>query len=345
MRYCCFVADNQRTIYMTRITGHFLQQMMTLFSKTLKLMVVSTLFISWSWVQAEQPLVQTSCANETSVIEYWRNVRANAATANASELMPTLVNCLTSPNAELRDRIGYEVLTYWMRKESLSPEDVSELRNILVPWLSDGVGTSGNNSALTRAFSALVLSEVVRYDSLTPTMTSDEVDQLHSAALSMFTAERDYRGLTQEYGWIHTIAHGADLIWRLAMHKGLSTAAQQQAILNALTVQVARADLPAYTFNEFDRLARVAVAVISTELLTPKAIDDWVVKMGAPHELENWNNAFASPSGMAQLHNQKHFLRALNAALDSAITAEDSANKEVLNNANLAVITALSKLP
>ena len=249
-----------------------------------------------------------ACENDQSSIEYWRKVRENAAAENANSLALSLAECLRSPNAELRDRIAYEVLTYWMRKDRLDPEQVAALEVRLVPWLATDSDT--DDSAISRAFSALVLSEVVRYDALNPFMQEQELAKLHSAATTMFAQERDYRGLTDELGWIHTVAHGADLLWRLSLHPK-STEDQQSKILAVLGSQIVRADIPAYTFNEFDRIARVATAIISRGEVNQDELAHWVVEMADPGELGEWNRAFSSPSGMAQLHNQKHFLRAL----------------------------------
>jgi hypothetical protein len=258
-----------------------------------------------------------SCDSSDNTLSFWRGVKQSAADIDTQGLVLTLAECLKSPNSELRDGIAYEVLTYWMRENRINDQQVSKLRIKLVPWLHSGLGESGTHAAFARAFSALILSEVLRYDTIHKSMAGEEVFEIHKAALEMFVAERDYRGLTPEFGWIHTIAHGADLLWRLAMHP-LTNPDRQSELLQALSTQIVGSDIPAYTFNEADRMARVVVALVKREELSPERISAWIAQVGNPGDLETWNKAFSSPQGMAQLHNHKQFLRALMQSLKSA---------------------------
>jgi len=128
----------------------------------------------------------------------------------------------------------------------------------------------------------------------------------------MFQQERDYRGLEPKLGWVHTVAHGADLLWRLAAHPA-TTPEQRTQLLQALNTQVARPGLPAYVFNEADRLARVAVVIARSN--PPPKMQDWLQTVADPAPMTRWTEAFQSPAGMARLHNVKQFLRALREGL------------------------------
>ena len=253
------------------------------------------------------------CSPTDAVLDYWRGVRSNVAAVDGNRLALPLAHCLDSPNAELRDRIGYEVLTYWLRKGELTPETRKALRQSLQPWLARGDGAPGSD-AIARAFAALILSELVRADRLDPRWTPEELADLVNAAAEMVRQERDYRGLDAEIGWIHTVAHGSDLLWQLAQHPGTS-ADQHRAMLMALASQFQREDTPPFVFNESDRTARVVVAVIQRGELATGEVTAWIGAMGDPGSLEQWNRAFGSISGMARLHNTKQFLRALQEAL------------------------------
>lgn len=264
------------------------------------------------------------CENNQTNLEYWREIRQSVVDKdvgiNPSELAPKLAACLSSSNAELRDRIGYEVLTYWMRSKALSSADVAQLQDQLLPMLNQAQGQPGD-SAFARAFAALVLSETVRYDSLEQSMSQKEFLALSEQAVLMFRQERDYRGLTEQFGWIHTVAHGADLLWRLAMHPN-STVEQHIALLGALETQITRSETPAFTFNEFDRMARVVQAIVARETLTKDQITEWLEIMASPAPLEQWGDAFSSVEGMQQLHNRKQFLRALYFSLEPQTHSE-----------------------
>lgn len=280
-------------------------------------MLAAIVFSTGLEVRAQQQSIPVGCEADTATLAFWRSVRDSAADADANQLILPLADCLRSPNPELRDRIAYEVITYWLRNNKASDPNVSRLRLKLVPWLQEGAGESNGDAAFARAFSALILSEVLRYDATEQSMAGEELFELHKAAMEMFVAERDYRGLTERQGWIHTIAHGADLLWRLGMHP-LIGSTQQREVLDALIQQITNSGIPAYTFNESDRLARVVAVIVSRAELTAEEVAAWIERAGSPGDLGSWNQAFKSPAGMAQLHNQKQFLRALEEVIEGS---------------------------
>lgn len=264
--------------------------------------------------QVSSPPALDACYTFEDPQRYWLAVRENAATADANELAPLLADCLRSSDPVLRDHIAYEVLTYWLRKEELSSPVKRGLVFRLQAWLSVSDASGGFDPAITRAFSALVLSELVRADSVAPFLSEDEVLALVNDAATMFSSERDYRGLVPEIGWIHTIAHGSDLLWRLSAHPSVKRE-QLQVILDAMADQLTTAEPPAFTFNEPDRMARVISTVAARPEVPEAIVASWLSLISEPAELSSWNDAFNSIAGMVKLHNTKTFLRALRESL------------------------------
>ena len=250
------------------------------------------------------------CPSHVETLDYWQGIKAQATSLDGNQYALSLADCLASPDPVLRDQIAYEVLTYWLRKNMLSASTSMALTDKLLPWLTMNNDQAASDSALNRAFSALILSELVRADDRTGSAPKLDIKLLTNRATTMFINERDYRGLDPELGWIHTIAHGGDLLWRLSMHSQV-TDAEQRSILVALNSQLTRDDTPAFTFNESDRLARVVVAIVNSRQLPAAELTEWIDSVAAPGLLGQWSNAFASVEGMARLHNSKQFLRAL----------------------------------
>lgn len=271
---------------------------------------LSACLLSTGQAIAASDALTPQCPSDRESLERWRAVRQSALEAEADRLALELAECLASRSPELRDRIAYEVLTYWLRQEKLKAETVAALREKLIPWLARGGGEAGSDAAIVRAFSALVLSELVRHDTIHGAWPPEQIASSLKSALAAFTAERDYRGLVPEIGWIHCVAHEADLLWRLVLHPKTS-GADHAATLEALSGQIGRLGLPAYTHNEGDRLSRVASAVVARGELPAADVSAWITSVGQPGSLESWRAAFLTPDGMAQLHNVKSFLRAL----------------------------------
>jgi hypothetical protein len=253
------------------------------------------------------------CRDTDAALDYWRPVRKQAASENlpANELAPQLVSCLGSPDPELRDRIGYELFTYWLRQEKLD----DGTRTALLETLRDQLSRPGGETALSRSFSALVLAEVMRSDANSPFMSDDDRQMLLDTAAAALERETDFRGLDAEIGWVHPVAHMADLLWRFALHPA-TTREQGRQLLAAVRTKVAPTDV-SYAFNEGDRLARAVSTLVRRDLVAPGEIVAWLEQFAAPQTMDKWSTAFQSPAGMAELHNTKQFLRALSDQLAS----------------------------
>jgi hypothetical protein len=164
----------------------------------------------------------------------------------------------------------------------------------------------------------------MRSDAIKPFMTDTERQALLDAAANALRDESDYRGLDATLGWVHPVAHMADLLWRFALHPSTTTV-QGQEILAAVRSKVAPATVP-YAFNEPDRLARPVSILIARELTPADELVTWVESFTRPASMAKWSDAFRTTSGMAELHNTKLFLRALSDQLDDEdVDAEFSA--------------------
>ena len=260
----------------------------------------------------------TDCLQTDAALNYWRPIHEQAKTSQepADGLALELTSCLASPNPELRDRIAYELLTYWLRNEKITDDTRRTLLKRLTTTMGQFPPVDSDSAALARSFSALILSELMRSDSNQPFMTDLERQALLDAAVRSLGQEQEYRGLDSELGWVHPVAHMSDLLWRFALHSGTSDT-QAAAILAGVRSKVAPTST-FYNFNESDRLARVITTMITRELLAPDTIVAWLASFEQPSSMQKWSDAFSSPQGMAELHNTKLFLRALADQIDGS---------------------------
>lgn len=259
---------------------------------------------------------ETDCLDTRAALEYWRPIRAQAPqfAAPADTLAVSLVACLRSPSPELRDQIGYALFTLWLRSDMLSEDTRRNLLGELALLLATPAPAKPDDSVFARSFSALILAEVMRADSKQPFMSDSERQALLDLAVQSIERENDYRGLDAELGWIHPVAHMSDLLWRFALHPETSSE-QAESILAAVQSKVAPTTV-FYGSNESDRLARVVTTVVLRKLISAEKIATWLQTFEAPTSMQKWSDAFASPEGMAELHNTKLFLRALSDQLD-----------------------------
>ena len=256
-------------------------------------------------VQAQSSSVD--CLQVGAALDYWRPIRESMGDGEHApdQLAPELVSCLGSPNKELRDIIGYELFTYWLRNEKIPRQTKTDL----VETLSVNLQRSDIDQSLSRSFSALILSELLRADNLSAFMSDEDRLSLLQISIIAMSEETDYRGLVSDIGWVHPVAHLANVLWRFALHSSLN---QQQARLILEGVRSkAGTNAASFAFNESDRLARSVSMLIVRETLPQSEIISWLNSFDSPASMGNWFDAFASIEGMSELHNSKLFIRAL----------------------------------
>ena len=253
-----------------------------------------------------------NCHDTDAALNYWRPIRNDPQLPGDETDLRALevVSCLGSPNAELRDRIAYELLTTWLRGGKLR----DDTRSHLLHSLSENLQQSEHSATLSRSFSALMLAEVMRSDAVAPFMSNAERQTLLEITISALQRESDYRGFDKDIGWIHPVAHMSDVLWRFSLHPATNPT-QALSILEGIRAKIAPIDV-SYQFNESDRLARVVATIIRREMIDSAMVATWLIRFSEPQSNKQWASAFQSVEGMRELHNTKQFIRALSDQLE-----------------------------
>jgi hypothetical protein len=273
-----------------------------------KIISCLVLSLSFLWLaKSEAQSASIDCLHEETALNYWRPIRASIddESHEPNQLATELVSCLGSPNSELRDTIGYELFTYWLRNDVLS----SQTKANLINTLSANIQLSSSEHALSRSFSALIISELLRADNLSAFMSDEDRLSLLQTSVNSLSAETDFRGLEEDIGWVHPVAHLADILWRVALHSSLDQE-QSRLILQGVSSK-ARTSVVGYAFKEGDRLARSVSVLIVRQSLSSTEFVNWLSSFDSPATMDSWFDVFTSVEGMRELHNSKLFVRAL----------------------------------
>ncbi len=132
----------------------------------------------------------------------WHQVReekfAFPQGAHVNALVAELSEMLTSPDPEIRDDLAFTTLATWI-DEGVVPEDrLRPLGDLMAQRLA-------SDEVWTRSFAALVLCVIVA--------TRDVCERSWADAFeTWYPHERDLRGYDPKFGWLHAVAHGADLL-------------------------------------------------------------------------------------------------------------------------------------
>ncbi|GEM45067.1 DUF2785 domain-containing protein [Deinococcus cellulosilyticus] len=252
---------------------------------------------------------QEQCGKAPYDADFWQNVRSGQLPEgqSADALSDVLVQCLASPDPVLRDNLGYEIYASWLRGGALTDEGARKLTTALLAGLKSGLGEQGTSSVFRRTFSALILSEVMRRDARSRFLLDAEFSGVVEGIAVHLTGEKDLRARTDTEGWMHGVAHAADVLWRIAENPR-TTQQDLDVLLAALSSKVAPDQEVFYTHNEPERMARVITTLVARGDYPTEKLEDWI--SGLLYGT-TWRSSFDSEKGMARLHNTRQFFQAL----------------------------------
>jgi len=274
---------------------------------------------------APQPIDLTKCALvgiPSETLTTWRE--SEFKDQQTDQGARDFASCLGHPDPFLRDQIGYEGLTAAMRSGAVS----QGTRRELIAQLSANLGSPDGDGFLA-PFSALGLSELVRTDRVEPFLTAAERVNIAANAANYIAGVSDYRAFSNQEGWRHGVAHGADVAMQLALNPNVGTESLLE-LRTAIAQQITSRAGYAFTHNEPERLARPILFMAMQDKIEA---DDWTVwfdTLGDPAPLSDWGAAYQSETDLARLHNLKSFARVLyiNASL-----SENEALKPIADGA------------
>jgi len=222
-----------------------------------------------------------------------------------------LLNCLASPDPEIRDGFAFEILSHWLRGGQLS----NVVHGQMFEYLTNVIASEVNDpNGVYQSFSMLMLSEVARVDRKKPYLSNEQRNYLVNVGSDYFSNLKDYRGFSDKVGWRHGIAHSSDLMLQLALNPAI-TKTQLDKMLNALASQIAANQQHAYIHGESKRMAMAVIYIFLTKEYSADDWQLWLTKATNASPLSDWQSAYKSEAGLIKLHNTQSFVYALYATI------------------------------
>ena len=244
--------------------------------------------------------------------EFWRDLVNKKSPPPPEAQLPAMLSELSgylgSTDPELRDDIGYTVLSSWIYRQKIVPVELR--RTLMNEWignLSKGIGDRNDDSVFRRSFSALALGILAILDNEAAYLERPEFERLLTAALTYLRNERDVRGFDAQKGWMHSAAHTADLLRFLARSRHLQVP-EQSAILAAISEKISVVD-QVFTHGEDERLARVAHSLATRPDFDEAGFTRWVNLVATRAA------AAPTPASLVAGQNRRHLLVSLYAVL------------------------------
>ncbi|MDO9378713.1 MAG: DUF2785 domain-containing protein [Nocardioidaceae bacterium] len=234
----------------------------------------------------------------------WEDIRAHQFAVPdgvvADELLPELVSMLASPDPVLRDEIAMTALATWIDDGAVSDARLRPLGDLMVERF-------GSDGIQARTFASLVLDVIIGSRDVCEAGWVDAFE-------SWYASETDLRGHDVELGWLHAVAHGADLLGTLGRRSDVGPGRMLglgMARMLAPTAEV-------WHDQEHDRLAHGLAKVLARPDLSVHDASAWLDR--ADTTLSD------RPPGPVPVHvsNTLHTLRMLYVLVDRGVRIEST---------------------
>jgi hypothetical protein len=192
----------------------------------------------------------------------WAQVRdtdyAVPSDRSLDELVAELVEMLRSPDPVVRDRQAYSVLATWIARGVLPAGELRALGDEMAPRF-------GHPEIQVRTFAPLILDVIVSAGGVFEPSWVPPFER-------WYVAEEDLRGYDEKLGWLHAVAHGADLLGTLGQHAAVEP-------MQMLRLGIGRLLTPtSYVLRDMedDRLGYALAATLTRDDLTESDAVDWL---------------------------------------------------------------------
>lgn len=189
-----------------------------------------------------------------------------------------LLDHIGDEDASIRDDLVYASFCHVLLSPLLAPTDFDYLvetilQRELLFYQIDQVGSA----TLTRSFTALVLALILHVDTRTDSfyyqrLLEGQRQILFDWSLFYLTKENDSQGWHKNNGWIHAIAHGAELLLSASLHDAFPKERLEEVWKNLLTCLQSQKQV--FSAGEERRLALVIAQLLSHQKLDP----DWLAE-------------------------------------------------------------------
>jgi hypothetical protein len=173
------------------------------------------------------------------------------------DLVAELAGMLRSPDPVVRDRQAYFTLAKWIARGVLSEDELRDLGDQMVPRFAEP-------EIQARTFAPLILDSIVSAGVFEPHWVPPFE--------RWYVAEDDLRGYDEKLGWLHAVAHGADLLGTLGRHPAVEP-------LQMLRLGIGRLLTPtAYVLRDMedDRLGYALALTLTRNELTAADAVEWL---------------------------------------------------------------------
>jgi len=166
------------------------------------------------------------------------------------------INDLGIADPKIRDELVYVVFCTWILNGYISKKALHEVLTILLSdnFIYFNIDSNLLKYAVKRTFSWLIIAAIVEYDNKSSFLAKRELRIVLSSIKSYFENEKVYTGYSSKYGWVHSIAHCADVILELLRSDNVSE--KDKKSISLLIIKIITQTKEYFVYREEERLCK-----------------------------------------------------------------------------------------
>lgn len=242
------------------------------------------------------------------MVSYLENIKKSKfdfSTTHNEQLLETLIEHIGHEDPYVRDNLVYEILAHLFYDQILDEKTLGYYLELLISddYLFYDIHNESNLSVLKRSFTLLQLVILVRVHIRDGIIDHKLITKTFEKFIAYFHKEHILIGYDQKLGWIHTVAHSADLI-KVFMQVPWFKQLHIEKMFNEISQKMKNHEHD-YRFNEDERMADALKVGFKRQLLSQTFVEKWLT------ELFTMDNNYPLPDDIIIKNNVKHLLRSL----------------------------------
>jgi len=216
---------------------------------------------------------------EKELIETLESIKKNHydfADVNKAELADRCLMHIGDPDGTIRDGLVYGVLAHLLHDKYFNEAELTRYLEQLISadFLSYDLENKQPNSVLRRSFSILQLVILVYVHRRDGILEKASIERVYHAFLAYFVQETILTGYDAQVGWVHAIAHSADLFAQL-MQISWFDENRLMEMFSAIVDKFKQKN-HFYTFDEDERMTIAIKNGIARQIMSRDFIESWL---------------------------------------------------------------------
>lgn len=223
------------------------------------------------------------------------------------DLAHKLIENIGDMDSEVRDRLIYVNLAHLFYDGHFDKTQLLHFFELLSSekYLLYDMENNVSHSELTRSFTILQLVYLIYLHNKDPYLTNKQYMDFYVKFIQYFDSESVLQGYDEQVGWMHTIAHSADLIAQIVKSEEMNKKTLEE-ILTVIKKKFAISNY-CYVSDEDERMVNAIINALDRNILEEDFLQGWVTSFGEIEKPKSYPEAYNFKSNVKNLLRSLYF--------------------------------------